>query len=86
MNLTMCGYMQCYYIVTYILEYNGIKKTGALRCTHFSVGDDRYQPHSRRSEHVHMGNRLRSLRTEGKTAGVMVSDDSGTGHTLSYTE
>ena len=61
-------------------------KTGALRCTHFSVGADRYQPQNRRSKHMYMGNRWRSLLTEGNTAGVLVSDDSGTGHTLSYTE
>ena len=69
-----------------LLEYNGIKKTGALLGTHFSVGADRYQPHNRRSEHVHMGNRWCSLLTKGTTAGVLVSDDSGTGHTLGYTE
>ena len=49
----------------------------------FSVIVDRYQPHNRRSEHV--GNRWRSLLTKGNTAGVLTSDDSGTGHTLGYT-
>ena len=52
----------------------------------FSIVVDRYQPHNRRSEHVYMGNRWCSLLTEGKTAGVLVSDDSGTEHTLGYTE
>ena len=91
MNLTMCCYMKgpgilYYYIVTYILAYNVIKKTGALRCTHFSVSADRYQPHNRRSEHVYMGNCWRSHLTKGTTVGVLVSDESGTGHTLGYTE
>ena len=53
---------------------------------HLSVGADRSQPHSRRSEHVQMGNSWSSLLTEGNTAGVLVSDHSVAGHTLGYTE
>ena len=49
--------------------------------TQFSVGADRSQPPSK---HVEMSNSFSSLLTEGNTAGVLVSDDSVTGHTRVY--